>query len=514
MNRLYYLLSFIFLLFPIYSISNGLIDLLIYPQNVGIIEGGQNLVPITYVVQNIGPVLFNVTFYQINRYPFYSSNYYNNTQNITINEIPTNGTIDLTFFYYIAPNINPGIYESQIGAYENFYGLENLEILNASIPLIGYTNFSINSFFGTQNNIISPYSDQEDVPITFVIINDGNIALNNVTIYFTNNSILDFYQNSYYIGILPIGTPYYLTTYVNINNVSSGSYNIPLNISYFDGDVQTLYTTINIGYTNIGINSFTDPPVIYPGDNVLLNSILFNYGNQPAGNIYLYIDSPFNLLTSDYYNFGILEPGQFYNISSLFYIPKDTKYGIYPVTYEIYYNDLEYNYTYYLNILPEANISIEDVYYNNLNPGSSEVPIILEIKNIGSAEAKNLVAYLGSNNVIKPYVSSSDPLEALTASELDIGNLYPNQSTNLTFIVKISSGANYGSYSIPIIFLWNQTEAYYPFEEEENINVNILEPIYYNPTFYINIIKIIILPIIVILGLILFKKFKKKKKDK
>ncbi|BFI73680.1 uncharacterized protein SSO0011 [Nanoarchaeota archaeon] len=507
MDKKLLLFLLLFLLFPIHSQMN----LIIYPQVNQIIEGGQNFVPITFTIINAGPTLFNVTFYPINEFPFYQANYYNNTQNITIEQINQGQNITITLFYYISPNINPGIYEIQVGAYEYYYGLQNSEILNTSIPILGYTNFSINSFFGTQNNIILPYNNQKDVPLTFVIINDGNTILNNVTVYFNNNSNIEFLENQYYIGILPIGQPYFLTTYVNINNLSTGINYVTLNISYFDGDYQTINVPINFGYTNIGINTYTNPVTIYPGNPVLLDSIIFNYGNQPAGNFYINIYSPFELLTSNYYNLGILYPGSIYNISSLIYIPSNTSPGYYPIIYELNYNNQQYNYTYYIHVLGEANISITNVYYNNLYPGSSEVPITVNIKNIGNVEAKNLIAIIGSNNVIYPYVSSSNPLRALTASEINVGNLYPNQSINITFIIKVSSGANYGNYSLPIIFVWNQSESLYPFSQEENINIQVIEPFYYNPEFYIKIIIPII--IVIIIGLMLYK-FRKRKNKK
>ncbi|MEM4047262.1 MAG: S-layer protein, partial [Metallosphaera sp.] len=136
-------------------------------------------------------------------------------------------------------------------------------------------------------------------------------------------------------------------------------------------------------------------------------------------------------------------------------------------------------------------------------PGDTKVPITLEIKNIGNVTAKNVKAILGTSDVIYPHVSSSNPLQALTASESSLGDIGPGQIINVTYVIDVSGGASVGSYPLTLTLLWNQTGSFVPFVQNDHFIVNVTPPLtsvlLQNPLFYIAIIIIIVIIVVAII---------------
>lgn len=82
-------------------------------------------------------------------------------------------------------------------------------------------------------------------------------------------------------------------------------------------------------------------------------------------------------------------------------------------------------------------------------------------------------AILGSSDVIYPYVSSSNPLMALTASEAYLGDIAPGEEVNVTYVVDVSSGISAGNYSLAVTLLWNQTGGLFPFVQNDKFTVQV-----------------------------------------
>ncbi|MEM0016104.1 MAG: hypothetical protein QXE59_03585, partial [Saccharolobus sp.] len=276
-------------------------------------------------------------------------------------------------------------------------------------------------------------------------------------------------------------------------------------------------TTIEIPVTiyspNISINVVTIPPQAFPSYyDVRLLAILTNYGSGIAENANISIQSPFEVVSSTSIHLGALPPGVPINATFLLNIPNSTIPKVYFVNFTITYDGGSETYHYPLTIYPKANLIVAGVYYPTLNSGYTSVPITILLKNTGNATAKNVIVRLGTSNVIYPHVSSSNPLQALTASEVFIGDIQPGQITNVTFVVDVSSGASPGTYPLAIALVWNQTGALFPFEQSDTFYVTISQPFYVklfeSP---IGIALIVIIVIIIIVAIVVFLRVRHKR---
>jgi len=110
------------------------------------------------------------------------------------------------------------------------------------------------------------------------------------------------------------------------------------------------------------------------------------------------------------------------------------------------------------------------------------VPITFTIINRGNVSADNLVVTLSSSQVIQPHVSSNNPLSALTASRIFVGDLKPGQSVNITFVVDVDSSTIPGRYPLILSMIWNQSGSIYPLTDSAIVYVyvgNSQNPIIY-----------------------------------
>ncbi|MBP1358111.1 MAG: hypothetical protein JZD40_06485 [Sulfolobus sp.] len=185
------------------------------------------------------------------------------------------------------------------------------------------------------------------------------------------------------------------------------------------------------------------------------------------------LSSPFPIVSQNQFTLGALPQGVPSNISFLINIPNTTSPGYYYINFTVKYDGGKYTKPIKIEVYPKANLQIVGVYYTSLNSGASNVPITITIKNVGNATAKNVKAILGSNNVIYPYVSSSNPLMALTASEVFLGDIPPGEEVNITYDIEVSSGASSGNYTLPITLIWNQTGGLFPFVQNDKFSIQV-----------------------------------------
>lgn len=616
LNQLGKILVLAFLLTQTFSMlafsSTSQISVTGYAKPLELLAPGETAVPITFTIINLGETLYNVNISPISTYPLEVYTYYNSSDVINVPVFMSGATINVTFIYNVVSFAKDGIYKIPLWINTS----EGNEKVYFTVPILGDVKISAESVWGTENSPLVVAAGENDVPLTILLTNNGNVVASNVSILFINKYPVEFEQNSAYVGYLPIGTPIPVTVYATIySNATEGIYNIPVVVHYFSNATQVVYVPISInGYTNfsisaiwgtstspitaspgstqlpltfliknlgdvtvtnvsislinpypiytsqkniyigiipaggenigtiianvypnatpgvyyipvivhyfstsiseyvpvvisspkLAVNMITLPPQIFPGYyDVRVEAIITNYGNGIAEDANISIVSPFPIISSRNISLGAIPIGVPINVTFLMNVPNETIPGTYQLKFVITYDGGKLVKTQNVTIYPKANIVIEKVIYPTLTSGASQVPITFVLKNVGNATAKNIVVYLGSSDVIKPYVSTSNPLSALTAQEAMVGELKPGQEVNVTYVVEISSGVQPGTYPLTLVFVWNQTGSFVPFAQTQTTNVTISPSAFAKFTTQITANPIVLLLVIIIVVLII-----------
>jgi hypothetical protein len=468
-----------------------------------VVAPGETNLPLSIVLINEGNVVaYNVSVVLNSSYPIKFEQ-----SKVDIGYLPIGQPVTTTVYASIYNNASEGVYNVPITI--NYYKNSNEKIL-LSVPINGYENFSISAVWGTQSSPITASPGSDNLPLTFIIKNLGNVLASNVSIFLKQAYPLKVSQKYVSIGIIPAGEYNLATITASVySNATPGIYYIPIILHYFESNI-TQYVPVLISAPKLAINILTLPPQIFPGFyDVRVTAILLNYGEGIAENSTISLSSPFTIVSSNNISLGAIQPGVPENVTFLINVPNSTSSGSYTLKFYIRYDGGSLVKYYNLTVYPKANIVIVSTYYPTLNPGSSKVHITLTFKNIGNVEAKNVIVRLGTSNVIYPYVSSSNPLAALTASEVFVGNLKPGQETNVTYIVDISSGATPGKYPLDFALIWNQTGSIIPLYETDQANITISptllsqisnENVVSIPVLYLILIIIILIAIIAIIS--------------
>ncbi|MCY0859322.1 MAG: S-layer protein [Sulfolobaceae archaeon] len=442
------------------------------PSSPMVVAPGETMVPLTFIIFNTGQfVASNVSLTFTSRFPvkFLESS-------ATVGYIPVGGYNEVTVYANVYNNATVGIYTIPVTIH---YFDGSIKVVNVTISISGNVSITLQTVWGTPSSPITASPGEQNVPLTIIFRNTGSVTASNVSIYFIKHYPINFSKTFESVGFVPAGEINEITVTATVApNATPGIYEIPVIVHYFSMNV-TEYMQVVIYSPNITITVVTLPPQVFPGFfDVRLVAILLNYGEGIAENSTISISSPFEVITQQTLKIGVIPTGTPINTTFLINVPNDTKPGTYYVNFTVRYDGGKLVYSYPLKIYPKANLIITNVYYPTLNPGSSKVPITVTIKNIGNSTAKNVRAILGSSDAIYPYVSSSNPLMALTASEASLGDIKPGQEINVTFIIEVSSGANTGKYQIPLTLVWNQTGSLYPFVQNDMFNVTVSPTIY------------------------------------
>ncbi|QKR00447.1 S-layer protein [Metallosphaera tengchongensis] len=468
------------------------------PSSPQLVAPGDNNVPITLVVVNQGNVeLSNSSILLTSTYPIkFMQNYLN------IGYLPPGQPVELTTYASVYPNATSGVY--QIPAQIQYFS--GKEVINTmiTVPIVGYESFFISTVWGSTSSPLTAAPGQTNLPLTFLLRNLGDVDALNVSLYFSSSEFpIQFSQNAIMIGIVPAGQINEGSVTVNVfPNATPGTYYIPVVVHYSQVNV-TQYVPVTIYSPKITLSVFTVPPQVFPGFyDVRIGTILTNYGTASAQNAYITFQSPFPVVSQSNITVGAIPPGVPVNSSFIINVPDNTPAGQYHLTFNVYYDGGSYTKTYTLTVYPKANITVVDVIYSQLQPGDTKVPVTIVLKNIGNSTAKNVKAILGSSDVIYPHVSSSNPLQALTASEASVGDLSPGQETNVTYVIDVSGGASAGSYPLTLTLVWNQTGSFVPFVQNDQFHVTVSPPLtsvlLQDPAFYIALIVVVIVIIILI----------------
>ncbi len=475
------------------------------PSSPQLVAPGDNNVPITLVIDNQGNVeMSNASLLLTSTYPIkFMQNYLN------IGYLPPGQPIEVTTYASVYPNATTGVY--QVPAQIQYFSGKEVISTFITVPIVGYETFSVSSVWGSTSSPLTAAPGQTNLPLTFIVRNLGDVNALNVSLYVSSSEFpIQFTQNSLMIGIVPAGQINEGTITVNVYpNATPGTYYIPVIVHYSQVNV-TEYVPVTVYPPKIALSLFTVPPQVFPGFyDVRVEGVITNYGTATAQNSYVLLQSPFPVVSQDNLTIGAIPPGVPINVSFLINVPDSVSPGQYHLNFTVFYDGGSYTKSYSLTVYPKANLTIVKVIYPSLQAGDTKVPITLIIKNAGNATAKNVKAILGTSDVIYPHVSSSNPLQGLTASQSSLGDIGPGQEINVTYVVDVSGGASVGSYPLTLTLVWNQTGSLVPFVQNDHFFVSITPPltsvIVQNPAFYIAIVVVIII-IVVVLFLLRRKK--------
>jgi len=460
---------------------------------------GETNLPLTIIIKNEGNVLAsNVTilFNNSNSFPLYFYQEYS-----SIGFVPAGGFNVATNVANISSEARNGLYYIPVKI--RYF---NNSISNDYIPvyILGNVTFSLQSIWGSINQPILVSPGENNVPLTIIIKNLGNVIASNVTLYLKNQFPVMFYQHDVEVGYIPVGEASLITVFTSVYpNATSGLYYINITISYFKNQTTSSLLPVFISSPNISITAYTYPPQIFPGFfDVKLTVFIFDLSNVFANNATLTVKAPFQFVTPSSIRFGIIPAFKSLNFTFLFNVPDNISSGSYDVNITLSYDGGITTYIYPLEVYPKAKIEVTSISYSPLTPGSTNNLVIVTLKNIGNETAKNLKLFIQPNQVIFPHVSSSNPLMALTVSTIYVGDLRPNSSYNLGLVLDVSDGAIPGNYSIVITAVWNQTGSIYPFVENIKIGLSvsptleqrILTPSLFN--IYFDLLLVIVIAII------------------
>jgi hypothetical protein len=466
-----------------------------------VVGPGEYDVPFTVILQNQGNVMLsNVTLHLHSQYPVKFLQ-----DNVSIGYLPVGQPIFATVLADVYTNATQGVH--YITANVTFFRNSSIKVM-IPVDIISTDQVMVQTVWGSASSPIIASSGEVNLPITLIVKNLGTNLLSNVTLHLHSQYPVKFLQDNVSIGFIPAGQINEAIVTADVySNATPGVYYLPVNVTIYQGETLTMEMPVTIaGTVNASITAYTFPPQVFPGySDVELHIISLNYGSGIAQNatIYIKVPSQIQLISQSIEKIGAMPSGVPINSTFLFNVPNNTPVGNYNINITLKYDGGYFTKIYELTIYPKANIIISNVYFSGATAGASKIPLTLTLENIGNSTAKNVIFRLGQSDVIYPHVSSSNPLQALTASEYFIGDLKPGQKVNVTYIVDVSSGASPGSYQLATSLEWNQTGSIYPFVQSDTFNVTVSLPLLSKLTTGESLLILVLVIIVIILIIVL-----------
>ena len=395
----------------------------------------------------------------------------------TIGGAPVGVPVYAVFIVNVS-NVNPGTYYANLTlTYNN--GLKSE--LRVPIVVSGEPKLiSEGTIWGSPSSPITVGPGYGAVPLTFIIVNSGTAPAINVKANVSLPAGFIALTSNATIGDLPIGVPVYVTFMVNVTNVKAGTYYANLTLTYNGGSLTIKGIPIVVtGVPNVIVESYyTNPPNLFPGyPELLLTVYLGNSGTAVArdvkvtliGDEYISVVNPSNGVI----NIGNLPVGAPVPVNFIL-STADNIYSTVHANLTLIINGTGFSKVYVIPLVikPKANLLVVNV-TSDLSVGDSNVPLYITIINDGNVTAKNIEVILNGQGVIEPHVSSSNPLSALTAGTLFIGDLKPGQEKQIIFMVDVQNNINPGDYKVTLTLLWNQTGSLIPMVQNDEFTIHV-----------------------------------------
>jgi len=359
------------------------------------------------------------------------------------------------FFFNVSSQATPGYHNVTLAVtyYVGSNPVPTVAYVSVPVLVLGYSTFVVSATWGTPSSptIASPGS--QDLPLTIVIINDGNSPAYNVTVVAYNTTYINFTKDYSYLGVVPPGTEVQAVLLADVSlSTGQGVYNVPIKIMYDNGlsyttDVQVPVT----GATSVGVfsvwGSLSDPIVVMPGQqNVPLTLVVKNLGTTTLYNVTVYVlKNDVITLSQNPVSIGVVPAGQYNYQTVTASVNSSLQPGVYDVPVRVVFNgNLGINATMQVSVVGYATIDSEAFWGSPSNPiqaapGVTYYPLTIVLTNAGTATLTNVTIQFYNTSLITFYQPSAN-----------VGTLPPGTPFQLTVVASVSPSAPQGVISVPI----------------------------------------------------------------
>lgn len=361
--------------------------------------------------------------------------------------------------------------------------LENLTFSIAGSSAVTYGNDSFNlpvagtvsmvspmSFFGTQSAPLIGTPGMSDVPLTVMVENTGNSAATNVSVSYTPSGSLTGATQHTVISVVPAYQSIPLTFLASVKDNASINqvYGQNLTVSYYGTAHMVPFSVPITGTSSISIvNYFTNPPVIFQDQKFIsLTLVTENSGSSFAKNVSVSVSSPQFNVTSNPYNISYFPSGTLMNFTFLMNAKNYTGISHLSVTLGSEVRAIT------LNIHSHGSFSISSS-IPALHTGASKQVISFNVTNTGGVTLYDFTMHLLSPSVISLHIPSSNPLAALTETNVTFAQITPGQTVTATFLVDTSSSATFTTYPAQLAISWALNTSTMPFYQTYNFNEKV-----------------------------------------
>lgn len=439
----------------------GYVELYAVSQTSGVIFPGEQDVPITLTIYNTGTVTAtNVTLLLNSTYPLKFI-----TRSVNIPIIPSGGSASTIVFADVYDNASIGLYKIPITAL--VYGSEYYS-LNMSIV--------INSNQSVSGKVISPLitlvagPHQLDVPINLQLLYTGPVPIDSysIKVYLPKGFTNTTGGNIIEVNGGPLSPNELLTVplTVNINNVSLGTFTIPIEIIWNavegDGDIVSVvqyssFTLALMGNPNLEVSLSSYD--LTPGTLNDVYLIITNNGSGKVYNLTLTISSPLSII-GNLPEISYLNPGQSIEIPLKVYVPASYEGNAVQLTVNINYLNSAYQQS---NYVQELGV------YISFAQGPS-IPIIVSLNpDIIYSDTFTPSQLILTNTLNTTLYNISLTISSsiyVNYSDTNIYEIKPNSQVSIPITI---SSQNSGSFSISILVTYYENGV----EREEQLSIPI-----------------------------------------
>jgi uncharacterized repeat protein (TIGR01451 family) len=294
--------------------------------------------------------------------------------------------------------------------------------------------FLLGSVFATPGITVSSVAVSDSVihagdsgSISFIVTNTGDRALTTITINL--DSSLSVSPDSFFFQDFDIGESRYVSSvYRAASNTASGAYNIAINADFNVGGTEyvdsngAVVTVMPVNY--LVVDSYTSS-ISINDDNVFTISVT-NEGSDNLENVFLNLVLPngFIPISGSQFYYSLIRPGETINSSASIFVEKEIEPKAYQ--FSLVKTAKDYSSSDVLNVIVRGtpNLAFSGI---NLDPNipvsGTEQTISVQIENIGSGKAYNVIAQLlldsGTRGTKIEYLGSIDR-EDLTSAIFDL----------------------------------------------------------------------------------------------
>lgn len=395
-------------------------------------------------------------FSVVNPNPTAVSNIPYNSQNVQYPyQIASNSeyVLPMEIEMHAANNAQAGVYALQMTlTYHDTLGNPYQTVQTINVQVGGEPNVSMTA------SSLNPVQVQPDQTTSaeLLIQNTGADVAQNTEISFQLDGVAS-------TPVLNAGTIQpYTSTMVPVSfkfykNATTGIINAMVSYSDSQGNNFTENIPLNVNFElkqpEFQVESISSTPSnIYPNEYASLNVLFDNNGDVDLKNVDLKVSSG-NVQVQKLYQdvfLGDVPSKTSQNFQISFYAPKNSISGTQFLTVNAtfdYYNQTGFQvFEIPLEINPLALFDAKE-FQQNIYPGESNVKTIVQITNIGSDDARNLIITTNPNF---PFTTD--------AGTRYIDDLKPGQSQNVSFSVSASSTSSPGNYQLEIDYQFKDAQ--------------------------------------------------------